>query len=329
VAQKVHYATYFDRHYLSRGLALYRSLRRHSPPFVLWVLCLDQETYDTLARLGLEGVELMPLPELEQALPALAAARWDRRAFEYYWTCGPAFLTHLLEQQQSIELLTYLDADLFFYSDPSPIYEELQDGAILLVESHWASSVPEQTQQKGIFNVGLLSFRRGEAALACLRDWREQCLEWCFDRVEPTRFGDQKYLDAWPARYPGVVISQHKGVGAAPWNLGRYRFSFRQGQVWVDDDPLIYYHFNRFKVLTPWLYDPAAWEHRQQLTPVLKRYVHLPYARELRAVSTLVRRAGGKIDRVDTVRFSVNPLLRLARMIRHRSFLVATDLVAL
>jgi hypothetical protein len=46
----IHYATYFDRHYLTRGLALYRSLVRHSRPFALWVLCLDKETHRTLSR---------------------------------------------------------------------------------------------------------------------------------------------------------------------------------------------------------------------------------------------------------------------------------------
>src|SRR5687767_6020387 len=103
----IHYATYFDRHYLTRGLALYRSLARHSPPFVLWILCLDDETYRLLAKLQLDQVELVRLAELERADPALVIAKSTRQTIEYYWTCGPAFLIHLLTRHPQIATLTY------------------------------------------------------------------------------------------------------------------------------------------------------------------------------------------------------------------------------
>ena len=91
------YATYFDRHYLIRGLALYRSLLRHSPPFRLWILCLDEETFTILSKLQFEHVELIRLSELERADPALLAVKPTRRGVEYYWTCTAAFLGHLFE----------------------------------------------------------------------------------------------------------------------------------------------------------------------------------------------------------------------------------------
>src|SRR5436309_7310877 len=96
-ADPTHYATYFDRHYLPRGLALYRSLVRHSPPFVLWVLCLDDETHRVLSLLRLPGVNLVPLAVLERADPALLQVKPQRRTYEYFWTCGPAYLVHLLQ----------------------------------------------------------------------------------------------------------------------------------------------------------------------------------------------------------------------------------------
>jgi hypothetical protein len=328
-AGPLHYATYFDRHYLSRGLALYRSLERHSPQFVLWVLCLDEDTRRTLARLQLVHVELIPLADLEQEDRGLAAVKGTRRAVEYYWTCGPAFLLHLLEFQPQIQLLTYLDADLFFFGDPTPIYDELADGSILLIENRWSPCVPDLTKQKGNYGVGLLVFRRTATGLACLQRWREQCLDWCCDRVEPTRFGDQKYLDDWPGRFEGVTLLQHKGANLGPWRVGNYRFSYRSGQVLVDDDPLLCYHFNRLRVITHWLYEPNLWQFGHGLESTIKRHVYAPYARELRKAGGLIRASGGQVDAVDTLRFERNLLHLLARMARHRSFLIVTDALVL
>jgi hypothetical protein len=322
-----HYATYFDRHYLSRGLALYQSLVRHSPPFVLWVLCLDDETFCTLGRLQLNGVKLVCLAELERADPGLAAIKGTRQPYEYYWTCGPAFLLYLFQHQARIDLLTYLDADLFFYNDPTPIYDELGNSSILLVEHRRSPVVPDinHNQGKGIYNVGLNSFRRTSVSLACLHTWRAQCIEWCFDRVEPTRFGDQKYLDDWPERYDGVTVLRHRGAGLAPWNVGNYRYRYDAGRVSVDGDPLVFYHFNRLRVITSWLYEPNLWLYGQSMEPTVKRRVYVPYVHELRKARRLIQAAGGDVGALDTLRSDRNTPLLLAGMVRHLSFLIVTD----
>jgi len=44
------------------------------------------------------------------------------RPIEYYFTCTASFLDWVMEHDPSVEVLTYLDSDLFFFlSDPAPI----------------------------------------------------------------------------------------------------------------------------------------------------------------------------------------------------------------
>jgi hypothetical protein len=324
-AGALHYATYFDRHYLLRGLALYRSLRRQSPEFTLWVLCLDDQTYQTLSRLRLDGVELIPLAELECHDPALLKVKAERRLYEYYWTSGPSFLLYLLEREPRIETITYLDADLYFFGSPAPLYEELGAHSILLIEHNFAASVPPITLWRGTYNVGLLVFRRTEESLACLSRWRERCLDWCFDRVEPDRFGDQKYLDEWPARFRGVTVSQNRGASLAPWSLGRFRVGYDRGRVVVEGDPLVFYHFNRLRAVTTWLYDAGMWRHNQQMPRIVRQHVYVPYVRELRRARKLIVSAGAEIEPADSLRSQGSLLTTLAHSLRHRQLLVVTD----
>lgn len=81
-----HYCTYFDSHYLLRGLVLYRSLLEHGGDFQLYVLCLDDTCYDALGRLGLDRLQLIRLPDLEAYDGELAVARARRSQVEYYFT---------------------------------------------------------------------------------------------------------------------------------------------------------------------------------------------------------------------------------------------------
>ena len=63
---------------------------------------------------------------------------------------------------------------------------------------------------------------RDERGIAALRWWHDRCVEWCYQRFEDGKFGDQKYLDDWPDRFAGVHVVDHPGVGLAPWNVSRH-----------------------------------------------------------------------------------------------------------
>ena len=93
------FCTYFDHWYLTRGLALARSLQRHRRGARLWVLCLSELCFEVLRRLAPVGVRSLRLRDLEVADPRLAAARRDRTVMEYYFTCTPALPLYLLEHE--------------------------------------------------------------------------------------------------------------------------------------------------------------------------------------------------------------------------------------
>jgi len=272
-----HFCTYFDRNYLTRGLALYESLRQHCrKPFVLWVLCFDDETYGMLAGLKLPGVKLITQAEFETGDVDLVEAKELRTRVEYYWTCTPSLPLYVLAHHPEVEIITYLDADLYFYSDPQPIYDEMGSAAILIAEHRYALEHAHLAKTSGIYNVGWLSFRRDANGLACLQWWRERCLEWCYAYYENGKFGDQLYLDDWPERFAGVAVLQHKGAGLAPWNLAQYRLQGRQKQLTVDGQPLIFFHFHGFRCVHARVVEPTG--HGYVFPLFAAQYIFLPYA---------------------------------------------------
>ena len=280
----LYFCTYFDSNYLTRGLALYRSLVRHTMPFRLWVLCFDDLTHEILQKLALPQVHPILLADFECGDEQLLRAKGNRSRIEYYFTCTPSLPLYILRNHPEVDVITYLDADLFFFSEPSPIYQELGGGSVLIIGHRFPPHL-SHLETRGIYNVGLLSFRRDDAALQCLHWWREQCLAWCYDRVEERRFADQKYLDDWPTRFQRVVVLQHKGAGLAPWNVANYCLRMDNGQVAVDSQPLVFFHFHGFKQVRQWLYQPGLVEYRVRADSLLKRYIYGPYIRELQGAA--------------------------------------------
>ena len=291
-----HYCTYFDAHYCLRGLTLYRSLQKHAGEFTLWVLCCDEASFQNLQTLDMDNLKPVRLAEVETFEPRLREAKSNRNPIEYLWTLSPIWPLYLFERDASIELLTYLDADLFLYASPQPLFDEMGDGSIAMF-SHRLPDRTRHMEEFGVYNVGWLSFRRDKDGLACLKRWREQCLEWCYDRCEDGKHGDQCYLDSWPDDYAGTRVLEHEGAGVAPWNWTRYRFSRRDGQLYSNEAPLIFFHFHGLRFLTPYLYDPYFSTHQHGVMPASQRQLIFgPYIRAMIQTARWARARGCRIS---------------------------------
>jgi hypothetical protein len=244
-----HYCTLFDANFLVRALALHESLRSVDPTMTLHAFCMDEQSAELLGRLRLDRVNVVPLPQLERDDPGLASVKGERTRVEYFWTATPSVALWCLEHVPEADSITYLDADLYFFSSPDPLYDELGDGSVLIVPHNYAPEHAHLEPASGKYNVELVAFRRDEEGLRVLRWWRDRCLEWCFNRVEDGKLGDQKYLEQFEELSPGVVVTRHKGAGVAPWNASRYRFEQAGDGVLVDGEPLVFYHFQSLELL--------------------------------------------------------------------------------
>lgn len=275
------YCTLFDSKYLSRGLALYNSLKRNSKQFHLYIYPFDDKCYNELMRLKLENVTLISMKEFEN--DKLLSVKNDRTIQEYCWTCASSVLKHSIETF-NLDLCTYLDSDIYFFNDPNLLLQELKDKSVLITDHRYTQAY-DQVALRGKYCVQFLTIKNDEVGMKILNEWVNQCLDWCYAREEDGKFGDQKYLDDWILRYPSSVHElEHLGGGVAPWNIQQYSLIKENDKLILIEakthrkSPLIFYHFHDFKISNEgnWFFASGFFGYRIQtvfLEEVYSRYL--------------------------------------------------------
>jgi tetratricopeptide (TPR) repeat protein len=289
---KRYYCTYFDRNYLVKALALFESLNEHEEnEFEVFAICMDEITRVILTALAIPNVTPIPMHLIEERDFPLLATKQDRSIVEYYWTATPSIILRILERHPEIEILTYIDSDLYFYSSPTPIFDELGNRSVL-IHGHRFPPRLLHLEEYGKYNVGLLCFRQNDAALEVLHWWRDRCIEWCSGYPEGGKFGDQAYLNDWPARFGQVAVLENIGAGVGPWNQEQYSYRIGDdGGVLVQEIPLIFYHFHSLAFCNPDVVVPAKildYKLREEII----RLCFLPYfhalSRSIRSVRSIM-----------------------------------------
>ena len=230
-----HFVTLFNSLFLPQGLALHMSMERHVRAYVLWILCVDDETYDALNLLDLPNIRLLKLSDLET--PELLEVKPRRTIGEYCWTLTPFVPRFVFEADPRVKRVTYIDADLWFRKHPKSIFDEFDASSKqVLITDHAYAPENDQSATSGQYCVQFMTFTRsgGEPVR---KWWQDRCVEWCYAHFEDGKFGDQKYLDEWPERFGNVVhVLRDKELALAPWNASRFPYG-----------KAIFYHFHGFR----------------------------------------------------------------------------------
>jgi len=260
---------------------MYESLKQHSSPFHLYIFAFDDRSYKLLKKLNLAYVSVISLQEFEDT--ELLKVKNERSASEYCWTCTPSIIKYSIEKFE-LKSCTYLDADLYFFADPSVLIEEMGDDSVLITE-HRYTPLYNQSATSGIYCVQFMTFKNDINGMIVLNWWKNACLNWCYARFEDNKFGDQKYLDDWTMRFEGIHVLHHLGGGVAPWNIQQYDLTNPEFEV-------IFYHFHNFKFLKNDKIELGNYELNSTNLTLLYR----PYIRHLEEIHTRIEKFDSGYD---------------------------------
>ena len=261
-----HFVTICDYKFLPQLLNLYRSFEKTIDEFILHVVCVNRATFEFVGNLPLKSINPINLTDFEDE--TLLRLKEERSAREYFWTLTPQLPTFVIKAYGKIERITYLDADLFFYRSPKIIINRfLKTNKNMLITDHAFATHFDQSHHSGKFCVQFITFRFPDAE-PIRKEWADLCIDWCYDKSEPGRYGDQKYLERLEQKYPDDIhVLEQKEFCQAPWNHLRFSYS-----------DAIFNHFQGLRIVSERVIEFADY-------PIPKYtydFIYIPYIQELR-----------------------------------------------
>lgn len=317
----LNFCTLYNCNYAAKGLAMYWSLRRVCPEFNLFVFAFDDNLAAALKKMAWPQMTVITLAEFEDE--ELIRVKPTRTAREYCWTCSSSTIYYCLTHF-NIDHCTYIDSDMYFYSNPQVLIDEMGNDDVLIT-SHRYSEQYQSEEKAGKYCVQFMTFKNTSNGIHILTWWRNACLDWCYARFEDGKFGDQKYLDDWTTRFEGVHELKHLGGGVAPWNMQQYVFQENDGRVigyeitTGKEFPLVFFHYHAclcYKKgrLREFCYNWYEWD-KQNWQVLFK-----PYAKELIRAFRTMRKVDKNIDGVATLEHPIKKWWGYLMRIRHRKY---------
>jgi hypothetical protein len=193
---------------------------------------------------------------------------WEQMAFKYslveFCTAiKPACFQYFFEEKKYDKVI-YLDPDIYVFNSPQPVFDILENAAIVLTPHITTMQTPFKGDYpdhlfllNGTFNLGFLALRRSAEATQLLQWWHNRLQNECFSDNERGTLTDQKWMTLLPSFFaaPALHISLDKGLNVAPWNYferkvmnvnGKYFVTAREDAHHSSPVPLIFVHFSGY-----------------------------------------------------------------------------------
>ena len=297
------YVTHCDGNYITRVISLEDSLRKNGDFRNLYIIAHDQATRVQIESLNLKFSRVIELSELEQQYPELRIAKMNRSRIEYIFCLTP-FVISYAHFISGSSMVTYLDADLYFFKSPELVMEGFSDDANVSIIEHGFHPKFLHLSEYGTFNVVWMAFRMQEDGNSTLDWWKSACIESTSTSVSEKVYADQKYLNEFSSQFNETQVNMKQGLNIAPWNIEIY-LEKNTSEIEALSN-LVFFHFSGLRIygkivvlgLSGYSFTPS----RQ-----VKRKIFKPYAKSLFEV-------GKKLNlnpQVDSRKYKLREILKI------------------
>ena len=185
---------------------------------------------------------------------------------ELLTSAKPFYFSWLFQQHPTAENIAYFDPDIMIFQPLTRLEESLQQYDIILTP-HFTAPINDNcmptelhVMQTGIFNLGFIAVKRSENSLNMLNWWQSRLKEQCLIDLSRGLFVDQLWANLIPAYFDKVLIEKYPGYNMAHWNLHERRLTKSNDIFYVNDMPLVFFHFSHYSPAHP---DAIAGHHNR------------------------------------------------------------------
>ncbi|MEK8131081.1 glycosyltransferase [Paenibacillus filicis] len=238
--------TIVSKNYLAFARTLMDSVKNHHPEWEQFVLLVDEP--DGVFNYDNEKFQVKFMADIN--LPNFKKFVFRYNILELNTAVKP-WMFYWLFNQQNFDKVYYIDPDIHLYDKMSEVDEALDSGKLMVLTPHLSDFLDDdlkpselQILQAGTYNLGFLAVSKHQQTNKFL-DWWKGKLEYdCTVDIPNGLFVDQKWMDLVPGFFEDILILHHVGYNVAYWNLKHRSVIERQKRFFVNDKPLIFFHFS-------------------------------------------------------------------------------------
>jgi hypothetical protein len=234
--------------YLAHAWSLQKSFLQHNPDSAFFICLVGNEShYPEMTTENVYFINSLNDSRIEGMIQ-----RYD--PFELTCNLKPFFAAHIFEQNIHLQRLIYLDSDMYVFGQ----FGSVTEAAITLSPHRTKNTgqipgmeIDNSLNKYGVYNAGYFELRRKNEAFAFLDWWKMLMEKSAFNKVDEHSFSDQLWLNAVPSFFDDLYINKNPGYNAAIWNLIERKIEEKNEIYFINDQPLIMYHFSKYKIEEP------------------------------------------------------------------------------
>lgn len=260
--------TIVSKNYLSFARVLAKSFLEHYDGKV-YVLLADK--VDGYFKPEDEVFELFTAEDL--GIPNFESFKFKYSQLEFNTAVKPFFLEFLLNRF-GMDKLAYIDPDILIMRELTDVTDWLDKHSIVVTPHITAPFTDDyhpgevDILQTGTYNLGFIAMRNDDETIKFLKWWQERLYDKCIVGLEKGLFVDQKWIVLVPGMFDTYILKK-PGYNVAYWNLHCRDMEFKDGEWFVNGEPLVFFHFSGFD---PYNIEPVS---KHQNRWKLKDFPHL------------------------------------------------------
>jgi hypothetical protein len=239
--------------YLAQAKTLYESIKKTNPAWKFIIGLVDKN--DKNVDLSFLECEIVEVDKLNIA--GFDAMIKKYSIIELLTSVKPFYIEWLFNNHTDAENIIYFDPDIMIFQPLVKLENSLKDFDVILTP-HFTAPINDgylptelHVMQTGVFNLGFIAVKRSVNVFNMLAWWQQRLKDKCVIDLSRGLFVDQIWANLMPAYFDKVLIEKYPGYNVAHWNLHERRLSKKNNGFFVNDEPLVFFHFSHYSPAHP------------------------------------------------------------------------------